>query len=126
MLLVGVRINWKIVDWHKSKNDQQIISLNQNIMTYQYDRVKVQFETELIKQKQDIAKYEELITRDRQIVALRKEVTQDISARLSGGTATSTDFLTQLNNEAVAELNQSVHVMQLILAKISYSIVQGK
>ena len=86
----------------------------------------MQFESELIKQKQEIAKYEELITRDRQIVEMKKEVTQEISARLSGGTATSTDFLIQLNSEAVAELNESVHVIKLTLAKLSYVIIQGK
>ena len=126
MLMVGLKVNWKIVDWSKSKNEQQLIRWNQDIISYQYDRVKMQFESELIKQKQEIAKYEELITRDRQIVEMKKEVTQEISARLSGGTATSTDFLIQLNSEAVAELNESVHVIKLTLAKLSYVIIQGK
>lgn len=126
MLLVGVKVNWKIIDWQKSKNDRQILSWNQDILSYQYDRVKLEFESELVKQKQEIAKYEELITRDKMIVEMRQEVTQDISTRLSGGTATSTDFLIQLNNEAVAELNKSIHLIKLSLAKISYTIIQGK
>ena len=126
MLLVGIKLNWQILDWHKAKNDQQLLRWNTDILSYQYTRVKRQFDAELIKQRQEIAKYEELITRDSQIIALRKDVTQDISARLSGGTATATDFIIQLNNEAVAELNESIHVIKLALAKISYSIIQGK
>jgi len=126
MLMIGLKVNWKIVDWSKSKNDRQLITWNRDILTYQYDRAKMQLEAELIKQKQEIAKYEELITRDRQIVEMKKEVTQQISARLSGGTATSTDFLIQLNSEAVAELNESIHVIKLTLAKLSYTIIQGK
>ena len=126
MVLVGLKLNWKILDWHKSKNDRQLIRWNQDILSYQYDRAKLQLETELVKQRQEINKYEELITRDKEILTLRQEVTQQTSARLSGGTATSTDFLIQLNNEAVAELNESIHVIKLALAKISYSIIQGK
>lgn len=126
MVLVGLKLNWKILDWHKSKNDRQLIRWNQDILSYQYDRAKLQLETELVKQRQEINKYEELITRDKEILSLRQEVTQQTSARLSGGTATSTDFLIQLNNEAVAELNESIHVIKLALAKISYSIIQGK
>ena len=126
MLMIGLKVNWKIIDWHKSKNDRQILSYSRDIVSLQYDRVKLQYETELVKQRQEMAKYEELITRDKEIVEMRKEVTQEISARLSGGTATSTDFLIQLNNEAVAELNQSIHLLKLALARINYSIIQGK
>jgi outer membrane protein TolC len=126
MLLIGLKVNWKLIDWQKSKNDRQLISWNQDILAYQYDRVKLQFETELVKQKQDIEKYEELISRDKEIVALRSQVTKDISARLAGGTATSTDYLIQVNNEAVAELNESIHTIKLALAKITYTIIQGK
>ncbi|RLD21618.1 MAG: hypothetical protein DRI71_08660 [Bacteroidetes bacterium] len=125
MLLVGLKVNWKLIDWQKSKNDRQLISWNQDILSYQYDRIKLQFETELDKQKKEIAKYEELISRDKQIIQLRSAVTQATSARLDGGTATSTDFLIQLNSEAVAELNESIHLIKLALAKISYSIIQG-
>lgn len=126
MLLIGLKVNWKIVDWKKSKNERQLLTWNQDILSYQYDRVKLEFESELVKQKQEIAKYEELITRDKMIVEMRQEITQDISSRLSGGTATSTDFLIQLNNEAVAELNESIHLIKLSLAKISYTIIQGR
>jgi len=126
MLMIGLKVNWKIIDWHKSKNDRQILTYSRDILSLQYGRVKLQYETELVKQKQEMAKYEELITRDKEIVEMRKEVTQQISARLSGGTATSTDFLTQLNNEAVAELNQSIHLLKLTLSRINYLIIQGK
>jgi outer membrane protein TolC len=126
MLLIGLKVNWKLVDWQKSKNDRQLISWNQDILAYQYDRAKLQFETELVKQRQDIEKYEKLISRDKEIVELRNQVTKDISARLAGGTATSTDYLIQVNNEAVAELNESIHSIKLALAKISYTIIQGK
>ena len=126
MALVGLKIKWQIVDWQKSKNERQLLQWNRDILTYQYDRAKMQLEAELIRQQQEIAKYEELITRDKEILHLRQEVTQEISARLSGGTATATDFIIQLNNEAVAEINQSIHLIKLTLAKINYNILQGK
>jgi outer membrane protein TolC len=126
MLMVGIKVNWKIIDWQKSKNDQQLLSWNQDILSYQHDRVKLQFETELDKQKQEIAKYKVLLTSDEQIIDMRKEISQETSARLSGGTATSTDYVTQINNEAVAELNRSIHEIKLAMAKISYAIIQGK
>lgn len=125
MLMLGLKVNWKLLDWQKSKNDRQLLSWSQDILSYKYDRVKLQFETELAKQKQEIAKYEILISSDKQIVAMRKEITRETSARLAGGTATSTDYLIQVNNEAVAELNESIHSLKLALAKITYTIIQG-
>jgi outer membrane protein TolC len=126
MLMIGIKVNWKIIDWQRSKNDRQLLSWNQDILSYQHDRVKLQFETELDKQKQEIAKYKVLLTSDQQIVDMRKEISQETSSRLSGGTATSTDYITQVNNEAVAELNKSIHEIKLAMAKISYAIIQGK
>ena len=124
--MIGLKVNWKLVDWQKSKNDRQLISWNHDILSYQYDRIKLQFNAELARQKQEIAKYEKLISSDKQIVEMRKEITRETSARLGGGTATSTDYLIQVNNEAVAELNESIHTIKLALAKISYAIIQGK
>lgn len=125
MLLVGLKVNWKILDWQKSKNERQLLNWNQDILSYQYDRVKLQFETELVRQKQEIEKFEKLSGRDQQIIAMRKEITKETSARLNEGTATSTDYLIQLNNEAVAELNETIHLIKLALAKITYTIIQG-
>jgi outer membrane protein TolC len=125
MLLVGLKVNWKILDWQKSKNERQLLSWNQDILSYQYDRVKLQFETELFRQKQEIEKFEKLSGRDQQIIAMRKEITRETSARLNEGTATSTDYLIQLNNEAVAELNETIHLIKLALAKITYTIIQS-
>ncbi len=125
MALVGLQVKWQLIDWQKSKNERQLLQWDRDILSYQYDRVKLQLEAELIKQQQEIAKYEELITRDREILQLRQEVTQEVSARLSGGTATATDFIIQVNNEAVAEINRSIHLIKLTLAKINYTILQG-
>lgn len=126
MLLIGLKVNWKLVDWQKSKNDRQIISWNHDILSYKYDRIKLQFDGELVRQKQEITKYEKLLGSDMQIVEMRKEITNETSARLGGGTTTSTDYLIQVNKEAVAELNKSIHEIKLALAKISYAIIQGK
>ena len=125
MLLIGLKVNWKLLDWQKSKNDRQLISWSHDILSYKYDRVKLQFESELARQKQEIAKYEKLVISDKQIVAMRKEISLEASVRLGGGTATSTDYLIQINNEAVAELNESIHSIKLALAKITYDIIQG-
>ena len=126
MLMIGLKVNWKLTDWQKSKNERQLISWNHDMLSYQYDRIKLQFNAELVRQKQEIAKYEKLIGSDKQIVEMRKEITRQTSARLGGGTTTSTDYLIQVNNEAVAELNESIHSIKLALAKISYAIIQGK
>lgn len=126
MAIIGLKLNWHIYDWNKSKNDRQLLTWNSNLLAIRYDRVRDQFEAELVKQEQEIFKMEELISRDKEIVKLRQEVTQETSSRLSGGTATSTDFIIQVNNEAVAELNQSIHILKLALAKLNYEIIQGK
>ena len=126
MGLIGLKFKWNIVDWGASKNQQQILSLNQSILSYEQSRLAVQLNSELSKQRQEIDQYQKLLQKDQSILDIRKQVTEQVGARLAGGTATSTDYLTQLNNEALAELNSAVHEIKFKLAKINYTIIQGK
>jgi outer membrane protein TolC len=126
MALIGLKLKWNIIDYGASRNDREILSLNQSILNYEQKRLTIQLSAELEKQLQEIEKYHALLLNDKAIVAIRKQVTQQVGARLAGGTATSTDYLTQLNNEAVAELNSVVHGIKLKLARINYLIIQGK
>jgi outer membrane protein TolC len=126
MALVGLKVKWNIVDWGVNKNTNQILSLNQSIINQEQQRLAVKFNAQLVKEVREIEKYEVLLTQDLEILQIRKSVAEQVGARLAGGTATSTDYLVQLNNEAMAALNVEVHDIKLKLAKINYRLIQGK
>lgn len=126
MLLVGLKIKWQLYDWQKSRNERQLLAWNSRLVGYQYERAKRQLELELLKQAREIEKYEKLVQQDDELVNLRERVVEEVGARLQGGTATSTEYLTEVNNRAMAELNREVHHIKWLLAKLNYAIIQGK
>ena len=126
MALIGVKLQWNIVDYGKVKNEHQILSLNQNITLSEQNRARTQFVTELKTQQQEVKKMQDLLANDDQIITLRTEITKIKASELDNGTITSTDYITELNQEEEAKLNQKLHELKLILAELNYLTIQGR
>ena len=126
MALIGIKLQWNIVDYGKVKNEHQILSLNQNITLSEQNRARTQFVTELKTQQQEVKKMQDLLAKDDQMIALRTEITKIKASELDNGTITSTDYITELNQEEEAKLNQKLHELKLILAELNYLTIQGK
>jgi outer membrane protein TolC len=126
MAMIGVKLQWNIVDYGKVKNDKQILFLNQNIALSEQNRARTQFVTELKTQQQEVKKMQDLLKKDDQMIALRTEITKIKTAELDNGTITSTDYITELNQEEEAKLNQKLHELKLILAELNYLTIQGR
>ncbi|MCK5704767.1 MAG: TolC family protein, partial [Cyclobacteriaceae bacterium] len=126
MALIGIKLQWNIVDYGKVKNEHQILSLNQSITLSEQNRARSQFVTELKTQQQEVKKMQDLLAKDDQVITLRSEISKIKAAELENGTITSTDYITELNQEEEAKLNQKLHELKLVLAELNYLTIQGK
>ena len=126
MALIGIKLQWNIVDYGKVKNEHQILSLNQSITLSEQNRARSQFVTELKTQQQEVKKMQDLLAKDDQMIALRSEITKIKASEFDNGTITSTDYITELNYEEEAKLNQKLHELKLILAELNYLTIQGR
>jgi uncharacterized protein (DUF3084 family) len=73
----------------------------------------------------EIEKYAGIISKDAQILANRKEILRAAASQLSNGIITSTEYLQELNAQNVAQLNLTLHQVQLALAEAQYSSLLG-
>ena len=126
MALIGLKLKWQIVDWGATRQKVQILSLDQAQIANERKRVEINLNTQLVKEKREIAKYDSLLLRDEEILRLREQVATQTGARLTGGTATATDYLLQLNAQSVAALDLEIHDIKRKMAKLNYRILQGK
>ena len=126
MALIGIKLQWNIIDYGKVKNEKQILSLNQNIILSEQNRARTQFVSELKTQYQEVKKMQDLLAKDDQMIALRTDISKIKAAELENGTITSTDYITELNQEEEAKLNQKIHELKLVLAELNYLTIQGK
>jgi uncharacterized protein YqfA (UPF0365 family) len=79
----------------------------------------------MISQEAQIRALEEMISKDKQIIEKRHNVTVTAATQLENGKITVTDYLTQLNAEMQATLNQKIHEVKLMNAMTSYNTTRG-
>jgi len=123
--IVGLKLNWSIYEWGKTKNEKEILEISKEMIENRkrnFDRViTIQSEEQL----SEIKKFRMLIEKDREILELREKVTATYGSRLRNGVITTADYLEQLNAESEARLNLKLHEIRLAAAMINYQTTNG-
>lgn len=123
--MIGARLHWNVWDWAKVKREQQILVLQQDIITSQEATFDQNLKANLHQRISDIHKYEQLIASDMQIVSLQEKVVHTAAAQLKNGTITSTTYLVEVNKQLNTLLKLEAHKLQLIFAKTQYMSAIG-
>ncbi|MDD5764884.1 MAG: TolC family protein [Candidatus Marinimicrobia bacterium] len=124
--VVGMRLSWSPWNWNQTKNDQRWFDIQKNIVLSQKETLEKNLRILLQNDRMEIKKYEALIAKDDEIIALRTNVKRSAASQLENGVITATDYLAELNAETQAKLNQQLHRIRLASAKINYQYDSGK
>ncbi len=79
----------------------------------------------LIRQKNEIEKYGQLVLTDSAIILLRTRIKENAFVKLSNGIITTNDYIRGLNAENQAMLNKKLHEVALLQAQYNYKIILG-
>jgi outer membrane protein TolC len=123
--MVGLKANWNVFDWNKSKTEKQTLSISKEIVTTEKETFLLNNNLQLQEMENEINKAEAIIATDAEIIALREVVVQSSDAQLRNGVITSSEYLVELTNLFEAKINQKAHEIQLALAKANYQITKG-
>ncbi len=123
--MIGLRLNWNIWDWNHTRNEKKILDIQNDIVSTNKETFDKNLRVELQSKIAEVRKYEEMIKRDNEIIKLRNRIVKAYSSQLDNGVITSTEYLTQVNEEAKATLNLRTHKIQLINAKLDYIAALG-
>ncbi len=121
----GIRLNWSLGGLYTSRKEKQLLSLNQKMVDVQKDLFLLNTNTQLKQQQSDLAKLEQLINTDQQIIDIRVRVKEAANAQLENGVITANDFLREVNAEDQARLQLITHRLQLLQAQINYQTISG-
>lgn len=123
--MLGARLSWKLWDWNQHRNDQSVMSVQQQIIDTRKEAFEMSQRIALNRLKQEILRIENLIAADHRIVELRKKVAMTAAARLDQGIITSSEYLTEQNALIKAELNLELHKIQLQQSRLNYISAMG-
>jgi outer membrane protein TolC len=123
--VVGAGIKWNIYDWSKSKNEKQVMVLQQSIIENRKNDLTDNLRRLLELKDSELASLKALIETDSELISLRKRITASAESQYQNGTITITDYLNELNSERQAMVNFEIHKINLSMARIEYLNISG-
>lgn len=123
--LAGLRLNWNLAGLYAYKNEKQILSLNQKGLDIQKEIFLFNTNVILHQQNSEVSKMQELIETDNSIITLRESIKNKTKVQLENGTATSTDYLIDVNAQDQAAQNLILHQIQFLMTQYNYQITSG-
>jgi outer membrane protein TolC len=124
--MIGAKLTWNFWNWNQTSNEKKIFDIQKNIVDAQKETFDKNIRIAAQKDISDIQKFQSLIAKDNEIINLRKNIVKSFSSQLENGVITSTEYVTELNNETQAKLNLELHKVQLQMAKVNYLNNLGK
>jgi len=123
--MLGVKANWNVFDWNKSKKEKDALVISEAIVTTEKETFLLNTDLQLQEMENEVNKLQEVIVTDTDIISLREYVVKSSDAQLRNGVITSSDYLVELTNLYEAKTNQKLHEIQLLLAKANYQVIKG-
>ncbi|MBS1933833.1 MAG: TolC family protein [Bacteroidetes bacterium] len=123
--ITGLRLSWNIGALYTYKKDLLINKNNRDVVETNRNTFLFNTQLTLKQQNADIERYEALIQSDIDIIKLRESVKQSSQAQLQNGVISANDFLTDVNAEAEARQNKSLHEIQLLMSQYNHKTTAG-
>ncbi len=123
--LVGAKLSWNLWDWNKTANEKHIINLGQHQLVAQREAALKNATVRNAEQDVTITKLEQILVRDREILALREEIATATLASVKEGAVREVDYITDINTEFQARVEIEKHELQIVQAKTLKLIISG-
>jgi outer membrane protein TolC len=123
--IVGLRLQWNFWESRNAATRQQAYNLQQKSITEEERAFKRQLKASLSKIEERIQSLEDQIARDEEILKLREKAVAEVSSQMKNGTATATEYISELNKAIQARLSMLMNKTKLSRAKIDYQTTLG-
>ncbi|MEO8764317.1 MAG: TolC family protein [Ginsengibacter sp.] len=121
----GIRASWPLSNFYTNKKDKALLENNRKSIGIQKETFLFNVSNILQRQKEDVFKLRELVRSDDEIIVLRNRIKTTATAQLEFGVINSSDYLREVNAEAEAKQNQSMHRIQLLMAQYDQQTTSG-
>ena len=112
--IVGAKLTWNIGAFYTRKNDKANVQLQREMFDVNREMFLFYNNIEQIQQREEIARYQALMTTDEEIISLRSSVRKAAESKLSHGVIDVNDLVKEINNENAARVQQSIHEIEML------------
>jgi hypothetical protein len=108
------------------QKDKEVLKIQEQVVGKQKENFLRNNQQLLVRQRNEIEKYQQLADSDSAIIALRSSIKENAFVKLTNGIITTNDYIRELNAENQAMLNQKLHEVALMQAQYNYKIIMGQ
>ena len=123
--MTGVRLNWTLFDWNKTKKEKEVLEISKQIVASEKETFEVNQKRQLQEINFEIGKMETQLKSDKEIIQLREKIVRSAEAQMKNGVITSSDYLNEVTQLFESKITEKTHQIQLQLAKANHQIIKG-
>ena len=123
--MVGIRVSWTPWNWGSTQKNKKIQEVQAKMVGNQQAAFDESVQAQAWNSYYEIAKQEQLVQQDMQLVALRRQITQESAAQMTHGAITAGDYIADLNAEMIARINHEIHLIRLAKAYVELRLIMN-
>ena len=124
--IVGVRLYWPVLDWGSNKLERQELMIQGKLLENSKQDMLQQLENGAIQWQKKWEVSGSIAERDAEIVRLQQSIVDEYNLRLKGGTITSSEYITAIDQLTRAKTTARMHEIDRAWYEIQYLIITGK
>ncbi|HRN46801.1 MAG TPA: TolC family protein [Niabella sp.] len=123
--MAGLRLKWSMNTLFSLPNTLKSLNMNDKMLDVEKETFQFNTKMAIDKENSEVYKYQQLMKRDDEIIALRSSVMESAKVQLDNGVITTTDFIVKLNAESLARATKELHRLQLLKAQYKILNLSG-
>jgi hypothetical protein len=123
---IGAGMKWNFLNYGDNKRQLKIMEIQKDLVDIKRTQFNNQLNIQLQAELSNMVKYDSLMKQDESLLSIRKSIAASSFSRLNNGIITSTEYLTDMNAEILANLQYQNHKLLKKQATYTYLLLQGK
>ena len=119
--IAGARLQWNLGELYSLSAERKSNAISKSSIQVQKEIFLLNASITAEQYRNDINKYQLLISEDNEIVTLRNEIMRASKAQIDNGVITSSDYIREMNAADQARQNLLLHQLQLIQTELDYN-----
>lgn len=125
MGIAGIRLKVPLTAWDATQKEKRANSLQQLIIDQKLSDFKRTNSVQIAQALADMEKFREMSLQDSEIVAARQAVRERSVVKLKEGVITASEYVTTLNEETRARINQTINQIRIAQSYVQYQALLG-
>ena len=121
--MVGVRLSWTPWNWGATQKNKKIQDVQAKMIGNRQAAFDEGIRAQAWNSRYEMAKQEQLLQQDVQLIALRRQITQESASQMTHGVVTAGDYIADLNAEMIARINHEIHLIRLAKACVELRLI---